>query len=114
MLPKSGRIRLTREFERIFASRLSYTGRFARLAFVNSEQAASRCGIVISTKISKRAVVRNKIRRRVRSVFAELSPNLLPAKDIAVICLPSSTKAGFAEFREDLRSSLGRIYRQNF
>ncbi len=112
MLPKSGRIRLTREFERIFASRLSYSGRFMRLAFVNSEQPHSRCGIVISTKVSKRAVVRNKLRRRVRSIIAELSPKLLPPRDVVVICLPAAAKADFSEFKADLEASLSRIYRK--
>lgn len=113
MLPKSGRIRLTREFERIFASRQSYAGRFARLAFVRSEQPASRCGIVISTKVSKRAVVRNKLRRRIRAVFAEILPQLSPAKDVAVICFPSAAKADFVEFRSDLLASFSQVYKKS-
>lgn len=110
MLPKSGRIRLTREFERIFATRRSFSGRFVRLAFALSALPYTRCGIVISTKVSKKAVVRNKLRRRVRSIFSEYQSRLLPPRDIVVICLPSAATADFSEFKADIKRSLAVIF----
>lgn len=40
--------------------------------------------VIISKKVSKRAVVRNRCRRRVREAFRPLIPNLEPGFDILV------------------------------
>ena len=113
MLPKACRIRLKRDFERIFDFRRSVSGRFVRFACAPAglpKQSISRFGIVTSAKVSKRAVVRNRLRRRVRVAIAEALPFLKPPLDIVIICQPAAAKCTADEFREDIRIALGKIF----
>lgn len=112
MIPKTHRVRKTREFERVFSSRQSIYGRFVRISYINSPVDFTRCAVVISTKVSKKAVVRNKIKRRVRVIIARLLPTLLPPLDLVVVCLPHSVNAGFKEFEKDLEKTLEKIYKK--
>lgn len=55
----------------------------------------NRFGIVVSKKIDKRAVVRNKIKRIFRNVLVDLNNNMVPGHDmlfIAKIGILSKTK----------------------
>jgi len=45
----------------------------------------NRFGIVVSKKIDKRAVVRNRIKRIFRETLSELNKNMVPGHDILLI-----------------------------
>ncbi len=45
----------------------------------------NRFGIIVSKKIDKRAVERNKIKRMLRDILRELDGNMIPGHDILVI-----------------------------
>lgn len=113
MLPKGNRVRKTREFERVFSSRLSVFGSFARISYTTGAANQTRCAVVVSTKVSKKAVVRNKIRRRVRSIIKRLLPTLTPPKDIVITCLVNSSSVPFKDFEIDIEKSLQKIFKKN-
>jgi len=50
-----------------------------------NELLLNRFGIVISKKIDKRAVIRNKIKRMLRTILADLDKNMFPGHDILII-----------------------------
>lgn len=110
MLPKGNRVRKTREFERVFSSRLSVFGQFARISYTKGTTEITRCAVVVSTKISKKAIIRNKIKRRVRAIIARQLINLIPPKDIVVTCLAGSVSASFKDFEVDIIKSLRKIF----
>ena len=110
MLPKAARIRLTRDFERVFSARRSLSGRFVRMAFVPAIGSQSRLGIITSTKVSKKATVRNRLRRRVRSIMGPTLPLLRPPIDMVVMCQPAAATAPFKDFESDVRACLHRIF----
>lgn len=62
--------------------------------------------IVISQKVDKRAVVRNRIRRRVR---AALSPHLAPGRGIVVVCRPEAATLPAVELSTSLVRTLKRF-----
>lgn len=47
--------------------------------------ALNRFGIVVSKKIDKRAVERNRVKRMFRDILRELDRNMIPGHDILVI-----------------------------
>lgn len=59
----------------------------------------SRFGFVVSTKVSKLAVTRNLLKRRLRSIIAENVELILPGLDIVVFVRPGAPKLNFDELR---------------
>jgi ribonuclease P protein component len=67
----------------------------------------ARVGIAVSSKVGQ-AVVRNRIKRRLREAIRhELSS--LPAIDVVLVARPSAIRATVAELRSWLRRAGGRI-----
>jgi ribonuclease P protein component len=56
----------------------------------NTQQQPTRIGISISTKVSKKAVVRNRIKRQLRAAFGSLLPRISPGWLIVVVVQPSA------------------------
>ena len=110
MLPKGNRIRKTREFERVFASKQSIPGRLLRLVYTSNNLPITRYGIIISTKVSKKAVVRNKLRRRLQAIISRCIEQLLPPKDIVIICSQLAGKAEYRDIEIDLKRVLEKVY----
>ena len=104
---RDDRLRKRTEFEACYASGVRVSGRHLVL-FLLSGPAASRprIGISVSKKVGD-AVVRNRVKRRLRELFrrtrAELSGR---AVEIAVNARPSAAGAPFDELARDYSSAL--------
>ena len=66
MLAKENRLRLKNDFKKVFEKGKFYQERFLAVKILSNESDISRFGFIVSKKISKKAVVRNKIKRRLR------------------------------------------------
>lgn len=102
MLPASRRLRLTRDFERIFSTGKTLNGSLCRLKSLANRQSASRFAVVVSAKVSKRAVVRNRVRRRFWAAISAcelLSPSGL---DIVFICSPEAASADYQVIKQEV------------
>ncbi len=101
----SGRIRTLRaaaEFQHVYKTGRtvhgpSFTVRFARAA---DDRAAF--GFVVSTKVSKSAVVRNRIRRRVREFVRRAGTG--SGRDVVVIAKPAAARLSPAATVSELSS----------
>lgn len=109
MLPAGNRLRKKRDFEHVFSSKSSLSGRFFRLIIINNNLPISRVGVVVSSKVSKKAVVRNKIRRRVYSFIRPYLKTLQPSLDIVVLISKNAITSTAQEFKFDLTNSLSKI-----
>jgi ribonuclease P protein component len=58
----------------------------------NCEYLPTRIGISVSTKVSKRAVVRNRIKRRIAAALHQLLPKLLPGWRLVVVVKPTAAQ----------------------
>ncbi len=77
----------------------------------NPEQRTSRFAVVTSTKVSKKAVIRNRLRRRVRADISKILPLIKEPLDIIVICQPSAVGSSAIDFRNDLYALIAKVYR---
>jgi len=62
----------------------------------------SRFAFVISTKVDKRAVVRNKIKRQLRAIIKKHLNKLPPKKDFLFITQKPITKLVFEQIEKDV------------
>jgi ribonuclease P protein component len=97
------RLKDNREFRRVFQrGRSVATGRMVLYWYENRSTAEFRVGISISKKVGK-AVVRNKLKRRLRECFQLLAPELKDKHvDIVVVCRKSAADMTFADIHSEL------------
>ncbi|MEM6753143.1 MAG: ribonuclease P protein component [Cyanobacteria bacterium P01_C01_bin.38] len=67
-----------------------------------------RIGISISTKVSKKAVVRNRLKRQISAVLYELLPKLAPEWRLVVVVKPTAVQqeCGSKQFLQELEQLL--------
>ena len=61
---------------------------------------------MVSTKVSKRAVVRNKVKRRLREISRELLPNISSGWDVVVMTKPQVVELETEQLRKGLTELL--------
>lgn len=79
------------------------------LCFSNNNQDLSRFSFVISKKIDKRAVVRNKAKRKVRSIVEQMLDKIGTGKDFVFYLKKDVVNTT----REDVRVELNKIFEEN-
>ena len=92
--PKAARVRRRREYLALGrTARRRHTTRFVVLCQLR--EGDSRLGLPVSRKIGN-AVVRNRVKRRIREIFRRDPRRLVPNHDVVVI---AKTGAGAVSFR---------------
>ncbi len=72
--------------------------------------APSSCfGISISKKVSKRAVVRNRIKRQLRAIIRDRLPDIRPGWQIVIVVRASAVECDFADFLRELDYLLKKL-----
>ena len=115
-LPKAQRLRHWRDFRTVYrqgirqrSQHLTLVALLRTLGRGKSEfdqLAPTRFGISISQKVSKKAVVRNQLKRRIRGVIRELTPEIVPGWQVVIIVRPEATKCEYEHFLRELRQLL--------
>lgn len=75
---------------------------FLFLKHTSNRSKESRCGIVVSQKVSKKATVRNKIKRRIRAVISQKLQEIKKGRDFVLVALPGLETEGFGEIEETI------------
>jgi ribonuclease P protein component len=96
--PKALRLLSPREFERVFAARLSASDSSIVLYGAMNDLGHPRLGVTVSRKVGS-AVVRNRWKRLVREAF-RLTQHELPHFDF--VCLPRAAPPALARLLEAL------------
>ena len=71
--------------------------------------AGNRFGIMVGLKVSKLAVERNKIKRRMREIIRFEEKNLKKSFDFVVTVLPAARGLGFEELKKSLLFNFKRL-----
>ena len=70
--------------------------------------AGSRLGFTVSTKLGH-AVVRNRVRRRLREIYRIVEPELKPGYDLVVVARSAAVDAEFALLERNFRQVCGKL-----
>jgi ribonuclease P protein component len=106
--PRSSRLHRASEFGRVKAGTKSWTGRHLVLAVLqHDEHAPARIGIITARRIGE-AVIRNRVRRRLRELFRKNQHRLCRGIWIVTIARASSATASFSDLERDWLRLIGR------
>ncbi|MFC1663537.1 ribonuclease P protein component [Patescibacteria group bacterium] len=100
MLPKINRLKKKKEFEKIFSKGKGFKEDFLFLKTAKNNLKTNRFGFVVSQKVSKKAVVRNKIKRRLRELIKLKLPQIKSGIDVLLVVNPGLETKDFWEVEE--------------
>jgi len=102
MLPKINRLTKKKDFEGVFKKGEKIRGDFLILKLKENNLKESRFGFIISQKISKKAVLRNKIRRRLSEMVKIRFKKIRKGIDMVFVACPGLERKNFREMEEIL------------
>ena len=108
-LAKNNRLKHWRDFRKVYAKGKRFHGRNVVLITYRDQESPqdfTKVGISISRQVSKRAVVRNRIKRRIRQAFHLLLSGIKPGLKIIVIVRSNTTECEYEDFLRELEKLL--------
>ncbi len=105
MFPQKNKLKLKKDFDKVFKTGHSYYGQFVGIKIVKNNLNFNRFAILISSKVDKKAVVRNKIRRELIKLLKEKENNFQNYIDCVIIVLSEIKKANKQEVEKDLNDT---------
>ena len=100
MLPQTSRLKKKKDIERVFKKGKGVKEDFLILKTVKNDLNETRFGFIVSQKISKKANIRNKIKRRLRELVKVKLKKLKKGTDNLIIVLPGLETKDFWEIEE--------------
>lgn len=90
-----------RQFRRLYAKGKSAVSPYLALYYRKSNAPVSKLGITVSGKLGN-AVVRNKIRRRLREAYRIHEDLFLPGSTLVIVARGRAVRAGYGELERSL------------
>ncbi|MBZ1345130.1 MAG: ribonuclease P protein component [Candidatus Nealsonbacteria bacterium] len=100
MLSKENRIKKKKDFERIFKEGQGFKEDFLFLKIAQNNLNISRFGFIVSKNFSKKAVFRNKMKRKLRELVRIKLDKIKKGIDGILIAQPGLAKKDFQETQE--------------
>lgn len=105
MLSKEHRLRKERDFDRVFKKGEKVFSHPFSLRCIDNGLPVSRFAVVVGGRVSKKAVERNRVRRRIREQIRPLLPSLRSGKDVSLSALPAAKGLSSAELGAALKKA---------
>ena len=96
------------EFRRVYNSGKSVATGLIAVYCRKNRRGVSRLGITVGTKVGK-AVVRNKVRRRLREIYRHREGCIRRGQDIVVVARVKSRYATYAELERDFCRMMDKL-----
>lgn len=114
MLPATQRLRRTSDIQRVYKTGRAISTPVLRVFAAATAQTqavgqSSRATVVVSTRVSKKATDRNRIKRRIRTDLRPLLTSLAEAQDIVVVAQPKAATLDGAQLTGALQSCFKRL-----
>ncbi|MEO0948625.1 MAG: ribonuclease P protein component [Cyanobacteria bacterium J06641_5] len=112
-LPAVHRLRDRRDFRRVYGRGTKHHSRHLILRAlaptgVSPAREPTQVGITVGRKVSRRAVVRNRIKRRIRAGLRLLLPKTEPGWKLVAVVKPEAIGCTYADFLQELEQLLAK------
>ena len=102
MLPKVNRLRKKKDIEGVFKKGKRFKEDFLILKTTKNTLSQTRFGFIVSRRVSKKATLRNKVKRRLREMVGKKAKKLKKGLDILLVACPGLETKDFWEIDEAL------------
>jgi ribonuclease P protein component len=103
VLPNQNRLRRREDFAKVYAKGDRYKGKYLSIKIlITPSQEETQIGIVVSKKVSKLAVSRNRFKRRLRAIFRQLLSQLINGLQI-VVTVTAQHQPSYQQICDDLK-----------
>jgi len=106
MIPKQNRLLKDKDFGRVFKKGHSVAEDFLVIRFTPNEKEYSRFGFIVSLKVSKKAVVRNRVKRWLRDIVHRCLPEIKKGLDVVIIISNGSKLKNFQQVEEKFKKAI--------
>lgn len=108
MLKKEFRLRKQKDFENVFNKGFYFSNNLLSLKATENDSPISRFGFIVSKKISKKAVERNRVKRLLRESIRLMRENIKIGFDVVFIPKIEIVGKSFAEVDSSVEKLLKR------
>jgi ribonuclease P protein component len=109
MLKRLYRITKKKDFDNIFKNGRNSFDNFLGFKIKENIYNYNRFGIIVSAKVSKKAVIRNKIKRQIREIIRQESDNLGGNFDCLIITLPPVKEEKYEKISTSLKKHFKKL-----
>jgi len=109
MLPKINRLTKDKDFDNVFKNGKSSYDKLIGVKAIKNQLENSRFGILVSTKVSKKAVERNKIKRQIREIVRLQLDAIKPCYDVVIVTLPAILGKSYQEIKRSVSGHFRRM-----
>ena len=102
---KIERLRNSEDILKVLRSNKKCFSNVATLTYLKNNVQSPRVAIIVSKKISNKAVVRNKVKRQIRAIIRELNM-ILPNQDMVIIAKSTWLDGDFTNNKKIVRGLL--------
>lgn len=110
MLPKQHRLPLRIELRRVKKEGRLFQGKLFGLLLAPSPKAQTRFAFIISTKVHKKAVKRNRAKRLLAAALRELLPQMKSGSDGVFLAKKSLVEADFKQIKQEVILLLKKVH----
>lgn len=110
MLAVRNRLLRQSDIKRTYTTGKKSYNTLLRIVSATTQQQQSRCTVVVSQKVAKQAVKRNRIKRVIRSLMEERIAQFNATYDIVVIAQPQAVLAQRSQLADALDSLIAKLH----
>jgi ribonuclease P protein component len=108
MLPRHSRLSQDWLISKVRRRGQRVKGRYSLIFYLPARSATSRsrCAVVVAKQVSKRAVDRNLVKRRIHETLQQVFPRLRPGYQLVISLSPAARLANYQSLQNDTISLL--------
>ncbi|MFA5644455.1 MAG: ribonuclease P protein component [Patescibacteria group bacterium] len=109
MIKKENRLRKNKEIENVFKNGKSFYNDLFGFKVLKNDLDSNRFCVIISAKVSKKAVDRNRFKRIVKAVFLEIEDKLKNGFDYLIVIKKEFSGKSFFDVKKILEDSFKKM-----
>lgn len=109
MLKKDFRLTRDRDFNQLFGQGKPFFGRFIGIRSINNGLEKNRFGVLVGLKVSKLAVERNLIKRRLKAILVKENFLIKPGMDVVLVAKSGILAADCSKLEEEVKVGFKKL-----